>query len=105
MLFIKFKSKANLKVIFVIVFTISLVLLALILSNRLFFGPEGQTMDTMFAAFGRAFLVFIFAVTVSIILILKLKEKILGILFNYFFILLIVEIIFLVIANLNNWWK
>jgi hypothetical protein len=59
----------------------------------------------MFAAFGRAFLVFIFAIIVGIILILKLKEKILGILFNSFFILLLAEIIFLVIANLNNWWK
>jgi hypothetical protein len=48
---------------------------------------------------------FVISLILGIFFALKLKENILRIFFNSFIVLFLFEIIFLIVANMNNWWR
>jgi hypothetical protein len=77
----------------------------MILLTPLFFGPENRTLDSALSTMTKAMITFFISLIVGITLMLKLKENILRLFFNSILILFIIEIIFLVVANLNNWWR
>ncbi len=99
------KNIKILKTLFIIIFSISIPMLIMILLTPVFFGPENRTVDSALSSMSKTMITFFISLVVGITLMLKLKEKILRIFFNSFLILILIEIIFLVVANMNNWWR
>ena len=99
------KNLKIVKILFVLIFSISIPMLTVILLNPLFFGPENRTIDSALSNLSMAMMAFVISLILGIFFALKLKENILRIFFNSFIVLFLFEIIFLIVANMNNWWR